>query len=346
MRLAVRGHPLHSRALTVELAHREDGRLDVRASVLDLRKRGFVPVAGDLQGSGIVHHMRLAAVVDPAARTLASIVADQPAVAFEPSVTTGGESCRDPIHAVEALAGRPLDADFARAAGGALGGPRGCSHVLTLTHLLASTTAWALGRETALHGAGAARRPGERVFRRDLVVDGFECADGTLKLAAQTTDLHFAPAPARARPMERFAEELEVRVHADVAFPSFALRAIEAAERRRDAPGLDRAAWRGREDVTATLGGECLGAGVTARLLARLGERADDRPLLDTLLMLAPALVQCAAALSEQWPAMFAMDPSRVGMGGLPDSCWMWRRDGALDRARAADGVSLPSRRR
>jgi Protein of unknown function (DUF2889) len=346
MRLAVRGHPLHSRALTVELAGRDDGRLDARASVLDLRKRGFVPVAGDLQGSGIVHHMRLVAVVDPAARTLASVVAEQPTVAFEPSATTAGESCRDPIHVVEALAGCRLDADFAPAAGATLGGPRGCSHVLTLAHLLGSTAAWALGRETSLHGAVAPRRPGERVFRRDLVVDGFECADGTLELAAQTTDLHFAPAPARARPMERFAEELEVRVHADVAFPSFELRAIEAGERRRDAAGLDGAPWRGRDDVTATLGGERLGAGITARLLARLADRPDDRPLLDTLLMLAPTLVQCAAALSEQWPAMFAMDPSRVGMGGLPDSCWMWRRGGALDQARAADGVALPIRRR
>src|SRR5207247_8847167 len=47
MRLEARGHPLHTRALSVVLAARADGKLDVHGAVLDLRKRGFVPVAGD-----------------------------------------------------------------------------------------------------------------------------------------------------------------------------------------------------------------------------------------------------------------------------------------------------------
>jgi hypothetical protein len=38
-------------------------------------------------------------------------------------------------------------------------------------------------------------------------------------------------------------------------------------------------------------------------------------------------MIQCAAAMSEAWAALGAV-------GGIPDSCWMWRRDGALDRAR------------
>ena len=36
----------------------------------------------------------------------------------------------------------------------------------------------------------------------------------------QLTDLHFAPAPAGARAMDRFAEQLEVRVMAGVDFPA------------------------------------------------------------------------------------------------------------------------------
>src|SRR3989442_9583161 len=110
VRLDVNGHPLHSRALSVTLVQRGDGQLDVDGSVLDLRKRGFVPVGGDLQASGIIHDMRLRAVVDPATLRLETIAAEQPTVAFEPSPATGGESCRDPIERVEALAGTTLDA--------------------------------------------------------------------------------------------------------------------------------------------------------------------------------------------------------------------------------------------
>src|SRR5262249_28873610 len=57
MHLDLRGHPLHTRCLSITLVQRADGRLDVHGEIVDLRKRGFVPVAGDLQPSGVVHHM-------------------------------------------------------------------------------------------------------------------------------------------------------------------------------------------------------------------------------------------------------------------------------------------------
>src|SRR5438128_1829131 len=233
MRLEARGHPLHTRALSVVLAARADGKLDVHGAVLDLRKRGFVPVAGDLQGAGVIHDMRLAGTIDPASARLETLAAEQRSVAFEPSAVTGGE---------------------------------------------------------------------------------------------------------------RFAEQLEVRLVVEVEFPALTIGRLEAAERRRGAADLEDAAWRARGEAVAWLVGRRLGGGITAELLARLGGAPDDRPLLDTLLMLAPALVQCAAAMSEAWPLAFRTDPSVVAMGGLPDSCYMWRRDGALDRARAAEGNRPPWR--
>ena len=344
MRLEARGHPLHTRALSVVLAARADGRLDVHGAVLDLRKRGFVPVAGDLQGAGVIHDMRLAGKIDPGSATLETLAAEQRSVAFEASAVTGGESCRDPIDRIAALAGTRLDDGWARRLGDAIGGPRGCSHLLTLGHLLGSSAAWALARERALHGAAPARPAGQRVFRRDVVIDGHESAAAEMQLTAQTTDLHFAPAGAVVRPMERFAEQLEVRLVVEVEFPALTIGRLEAAERRRGAADLEDAAWRARGEAVAWLVGRRLGGGITAELLARLGGAPDDRPLLDTLLMLAPALVQCAAAMSEAWPLAFRTDPSVVAMGGLPDSCYMWRRDGALDRARAAEGNRPPWR--
>src|SRR5436309_3006140 len=344
MRLDARGHPLHTRALSVVLTARADGKLDVHGTVLDLRKRGFVPVAGDLQGAGVIHDMRLAGTIDPASATLAGLTAEQRSVAFEPSAVTGGESCRDPIDRIAALAGTRLDDGWARRLGDAIGGPRGRSPPPTLRHLLGSSAAWALERGTALHGARPARPAGQRVFQAPVLIDGHEREAARVQLSAQTSDLHFAPAGAVARPMDRFAEQLEVRLVAEVEFPTLTVGRLEAAERRRGAADLERAAWRDRSGAIAWLIGRRLGAGVTAELLTRLGAVPDDRPLLDTLLMLAPALVQCAAAMSHAWPLAFRTDPSVVAMGGLTDSCYMWRQGGGLDRARAAEGNRPPWR--
>jgi hypothetical protein len=344
VRLDVRGHPLHTRALSVTLAQRADGRLDAAGSVLDLRKRGFVPIAGDLQPSGIVHDMRLGGIVDPATAMLDAITAEQRSVAFEPSPVTRGESCRDPIANVAALAGTRVDDGWARRVGSEIGGVRGCSHLLTLAHLLGSSAAWALARDAALHGRGVARRAGERVFRRDVIVDGHEPADGRMELAAQLTDLHLHPGPAVALPLTRLAAETEVRVLVELDFPAFTITGVAASERARGAADLETAPWRDLGPRLGWLVGERLGAGVAMRLLERLGSDPADRPLLDTLLMLAPALIQCAAAMSDTFVALARTAPSLVGVGGLDDSCYMWRREGALACARAAQGTAAPRR--
>src|SRR5262245_17331200 len=117
MRLEVAGQPIHTRALAVTLSERDDHKLDARGYILDLRKRGVVPVASDLQGPGVIHHMLLDAVVDPSTRSLEEISTRQPNVAFEPSAVTAGESCRDPAARIEALRGGILDDGDARRLG-------------------------------------------------------------------------------------------------------------------------------------------------------------------------------------------------------------------------------------
>lgn len=334
MHLDVRGHPLHTRALSVTLDQRADGDMDVAGVVLDLRKKGFVPVGGELQGAGIVHHMRLDGVVDPATATLRRMEGQQPNVAFEASAATGGESCRDPVGRVRGLAGASFDATWGRRLGDEIGGPRGCSHLLTLGQLLGPTVAWALARDRALHGDRPARPVGQRLFRRDVIADGHEPAPGRVALALQLTDLHVAPAPAPVRTMERFAAELEVRALAEVDLGSWSLASLTLAERRRTQDDLETAPWRDRADVTGGLAGLSMARGVTAALLERLGGRPDDRPALDLLLTLAPALIQVMAAMSDAWPAVARAQGWYVGMGSRPDSCWMWRADGPLLRSR------------
>jgi hypothetical protein len=330
--LSAHGHPLHSRSLSVTLAQRADARLDVFGEILDLRKRGFVPVAGDLQPSGIVHHMQLRAVVAPATARLDEITVAQPTVAFEPSALTRGESCRDPGARIQALVGISLDAGFAKRWLAEIGGPRGCSHVLTLGQLLAGTVAWALERDRAAEPGP--RRPGERVYRRDLVIDGAALPSGDVELVLQQTDLHFAPSPALARPIERFGAELEIRAVARIAMANMTLAGIEAAERRRTRAELESAVWVDRTPALAPLAGLRLASGVGGALVRRYGGDPDARPLLDLLLQLTPGLLQCMAALSERWPLLATQNTSTMGMGGIPDSCFMWRRGGALDQAR------------
>ena len=334
VRLDVHGHPLHSRALSVTLVQRGDGRLDVDGSVLDLRKRGFVPVGGDLQASGIIHDMRLRAVVDPATLRVETIAAEQPTVAFEPSPATGGESCRDPIGRVEVLAGTRLDAGLNRRLTDAIGGPRGCSHILTLGRLLGSTVVWALERDRALHGADPGRRPGERVFRRDLVVDAYEQPDGTLAFAVQQGDLHLAPAAPLALPLDRLAAYEEVRILAEVDFPTRTVTQLRIAERCRDAAATAEPAWCEHPELAARLAGLPLGPGSSPELLRRLETASPRVPVRDALLMLAPTLVQCLAALADRLVPAAGANRSLAGLGGLPDSCYMWRRDGALARSR------------
>lgn len=331
MRLDLRGEPLHTRTLGVTLTQRTDGNLDAAGVLLDLRKRGFVPVGGELQPAGIVHQMLLDGEIDPAGPTLAAVAVRQPHVAFERSALTRGESCRDPADRVALLAGARLDAAWARRLADDIGGPRGCSHVLTLAQYLGATVAWALPRLAAPPGvppwAG-----GERTFRRDVAVDGAQPDERTIVLALQQIDLHLAPAAGPARPMDRFAGARELRALATIDLGAMALAGLELAERRRDVARLD-APWTPRDDVAARCRGLSVLRGISAALLARV-DAPDDRPILDALLQLAPTLIQVFAALSDPWPAMAREQGWLVGMGGRPDSCWMWRRGGPLRDAR------------
>jgi len=332
MPLTATGHPLHTRTLSITLAHGEPPEVPFAAYVLDLRKRGFAPVGGDLQGTGIIHHMRLDGVIDRAAKTIARIGAQMPTVAFEASPATRGESCRDLIGRVDHLVGLRLDDGYASAVGAEIGGPRGCSHILTLAYLVGPTTRWAMAEDERLHGRAPGRRPGERIFRRDVTVDGYETAPGELALTAQLNDLHFAPSPAVAAPMQRFGAQREITISAAVQMKDLLVRHVTAEERQREIHDVTTAPWRSRDDAVASLAGRSLRAGISAAILRHFGAAGNDAPLRDALLQLAPTIVQCFAAL-DIW-ALLPEASTAASTGGLPDSCYMWRRGGGLGTSR------------
>lgn len=341
MELEATGAPAHTRTLVVSLAKIAGGRALASGAIVDVRKRGLVPMASDLQTAGVIHDMRVRAEIALSPPRVASIGVEQANVAFEPSLATGGECCRDPGPRIAALVGAPLDGDSARRLSAALSGPLGCSHVLTLAQLLLSTAQTGLALDRERHG-DAARPDGERIFHRSLSVDGVLGRDG-LHLTLQQADVHFAPLVPRADtdPLERLAGRLEIRAQAEVDPDTMVLRSLRAAERdtARDA---FYGAWRDRSEPLADLAGKSALAGMAGTLFARLGDRAPDRPLLDALLNLAPALIQCVPAVMERWQSRpSAPRPGMMAGGGMTDSCYMWRRGGALHRRMAGDLAAI-----
>ncbi len=330
MEIEARGAPAHTRTLVVAIAQEDDAHLRADGTILDLRKRGLVPMAADLQTAGVIHDMHVHARIATTPPRIAAIRAEQPGVAFEPTPATGGECCRDPVDRIAALVDTPLDTAAPSRLGAAIGGPRGCSHVLTLAQLLVSTARRAIDLERARF-ADAARPAGQRLFHRSLSVDGL--ADGgTVHLALQMADVHFTPVrPANGGdPLDRLAERREIRAHAELELGTLKLRTLRAAERTGDRDTF-YGEWQDRSEAFADLTGISALGGMAARLFERLGDRDEDRPLLDALLHLAPTVIQCIPATVERWHGSAADGgPGRMANGGMTDSCYMWRRGGAL----------------
>jgi hypothetical protein len=325
MRLELGGHPIHTRALSVVIEQRADGALGVAADLLDLRKRGFTPVGSELQGAGVIHQMGLDAVLD--AGVLTALVARQPVVAFEASAATRGESCRDVVPGLAALVGCDLAAVSA-ALRGVMGGAAGCSHLLAAAQFLVATVA-GLGALPAAE-RGATHR---RVLRRDLVFDGAELADGGMAIAVQLSDVRCTPAGAEARPAARFDSHYELRLGLELLGWPATIAGLRGAERRRTAGQFAGAEWCRLDGVLAPLAGLSLGRGAAQTLTATLAGHA---PLRDALLQLGPTLIQCRASFPDKWLNVAMSGEPHDGLIGMADSCYMWRRGGALERIRAA----------
>jgi hypothetical protein len=332
MQLEPRGHPIHTRALSVDVSIGADGKLAVASDMVDVRKRGFVPVGSELQGAGVIHQMGVDAVVDGATLALERITARQPVIAFEASAATSGESCRDVAGGVAALAGMRIDEGSSARIRETMGGGAGCSHLLATAQLLCTTLAWA--RSTDALDVDADRwSPStyRRVFRRDLVFDGSELDGDRMAIAVQLSEVRLAPAGADALPIERFAAHRELRLAIELRGWPATVEAIAGAERSRTRAEFAAAPWRDLGSLLAPLAGTSLGKGAARELIRALGGKP---PVLDAMLMLAPALIQCRASFPDKWLNVAATSPGHPGLIGMVDSCYMWRRGGALARLR------------
>lgn len=346
------GHPIHTRALEIEVCREERGLLRATGTILDLRKFGFVPTGGELQTSGFIHHMSLDARIDPRTGILESLEPAQAVVAFEAGPRTGGESCRDTLGRLRGLAGTRLDEAFTKTLAATYGGALGCSHLLTLAHLLAATVPRAIAWEQQARAVRpAVRQPGERILKRSLVLDGFELAGGAaIDVAMQLNDVFTGPFALVERPLDRFARQHEVRLLARVDMQDVTISSIAAHERERIGAPLAPGGWQSRDAWLAPLVGGPAIYGLGRSVREHLGDDPARAALRDTLQHFAPGLIQCLAAFAHRMVeggSGLGDGPSILQLGGLPDSCYIWRADGPglrmRDAARRAGGLAGPT---
>lgn len=311
-------------------------------------------MADDIQPAGVIHQMSIDLRLDWDSRVIRSLEVDQPFVAIEPSAASRGECCRDPAPRLQALVGEALDGRFARRLGEVFGGALGCSHLLTLFQLMASGLTRAFTLEQALPEAiGVQRRPGERLFRRAVFVDGFEGKDASIEIAIQLGDFHSRPAACVSEPFDRLAREDATRAFARVASPGMTMSELMLVERTRSSENLGSAKWCDRTARLRGLEGTTIIPGLARRLFGIFGEvttDGEDRLLLDTLLQLAPGHIQVLAAVMDRWfadresggprmsPTAGGASPDIGGIGGMPDSCYMWRSGGSMVSTRSFRG--------
>jgi hypothetical protein len=330
MRLDLDGEPVHVRAQSVLVVQRPDGLLDAHGSLLNLRTRGFLPVGGSMQGMGIIHHMELGWVVDPSTGVVRQWAPAQPTVAFEATPETAGESCRDPIERLASATDVPLGAGLSDRLRERIGGPLGCSHLVTIALFMDAAVRAGLARCPAPTDAGTPRP----LWRRDLVFDAHELAAGRVAVAMRQSDLDWNDRGADTLAPERFALHHELVARVDVDLWPGSLLGIGGAERRRSPTDFAGVTWHDRDALLTPLAGTGLARGAAGEITRRLGDEPHAPPWRDALVMLPPALVQCRAAHPDSWHEKVRATSRHPGLTALPDSCYMWRRGGALERIR------------
>lgn len=345
MQLPLQGQPLHTRSMLIELSQRDDGALRLWGQVIDLRKASIIPMVDGLHTAGLIHQMTLEIVVARATRSIVRLAVEQPRVAVDASEKTGGQSCRDVQPRLQELVGLAFDAGFPAALQRVFGGPRGCSHLLTLLHLMASAIPPALDIE-ARQGP---RVPGELIFRRSVFVDGHEPAEGRLHLAVQLMDFHSAPRRDVPTGMELLALQHEARVLADVDLEALKVLEMAAIERDRSYATLGDAPWRNEAAKVAGLVGRPVMPGFGKAAREHLAGDPRSRQLLDALVQVAPGFVQCTPALADRLLQAIARERARnagrdreagagprlpgfLASGGGLNACYMWREESPLLR--------------
>lgn len=318
---------LHTRMLSLRLTWGEGGGVVVDGRIFDLRKRGIVPMAGKLQGPGVVHDMAVGLQLDYPELRIRRIEPTMCAFPFAPGPKTLGEGCADRLPEAQRLVGVSLREAYGSTLLNTIGGPRGCFHVFTLMRMLGPTIEWAVDCERARRPDDTAPRlPGGPIFARSMIMDGFKGEGLRLVVRGMLCDLHYPPG-ADALPLEEEMEHsFEATAEVETEIPSLAVIA-SAARMRRSGPGIETVgAWEGVQRAKNLVGCMML-KGYTAQVQEVFAGTVGLDPLQHLIFMLAPTLMQCMPSLVEE----LEMRPRRAeSPHAAVDSCHMWRAEGPL----------------
>lgn len=324
--------PLHTRTISLRLAWAEPGYAVAEGRVLDLRKRGLVPLAAKLQGPGVVHDIAVSVRLEVATRNIVAITPTMSAYPFDPGPATFGEGCPNILPRVQSLLGCDLGDEFAGRVFANIGGPRGCFHIYTVMRLLGPSIRQALDsearRRSAAGMASVIPAPGSPIFSRSVIVDGARGEGLRLALRGMLFDLYYVPG-AEVLPLEEeMAASMEAIADVEVEVPGMAI--LSASGRRRQSghaienPG----AWTDVPDA-GQLVGLTMYRGYSSAVEKRVAADDDGGAFQHLLFMLAPTLIQCMPSLMDE----VEWRPRRAeGARGAVDSCHMWRDNGPLLR--------------
>lgn len=319
--------PLHTRMVSLRLGWGDGGCLVAQGRIFDLRKRGIVPLAGKLQGPGVVHDMAVGLQLDYPSLRIRSIEPSMSAFPFAPGPATRGEGCPDRLPDVQRLVGASLRDGYGPTLMDAVGGPRGCFHVFTLLRLIGPTIEAVVVREQARRPSdGSVPTPGSPLFARSVIVDGMKGEGVSIVLRGMLFDLHYPPG-ADALPLE---EEMEAGFEAtadfEIGVPSMAITK-GSGRVRRSGPGIEALGSWEAVAILDRLVGRTMMKGYTAQVQELFADTDGLDPLQHLLFMMAPTLMQCFPSLAEE----LEMRPRRAeGPHAAVNSCHMWRADGPL----------------
>ncbi len=321
--------PLHTRMLSIRLAWGEGGALAAEGRIVDIRKRGLVPLLGKLQGPGIVHDMAVAVRLRGDDLEIESIEPRMAAYPFAPRQQTGGEACPDILGRVQGLRGAVLGDAYDARLVGEIGGPRGCFHVSTLLRLLGPAVREAVARDRDRRSHAATPVAGTPVFARSVIIDGVRGEGLRLALRGILFDLDYVPG-ADALPIEEeMAESFEANADVEIEVPEMTIAAASGRV-RRGGHAIDRPGEWTPVPRIEELAGLTMYKGYTAEVQKRFADSDQPLALQHLLFMMAPALIQCMPSLMDE----VAWQPRRAESSrGAVDSCHMWRADGPLMRA-------------
>jgi len=144
--------------------------------------------------------------------------------------------------------------------------------------------------------------------------------------------VHTLPSERVVNPLDRFLRQQEIRVEARVDLENMTFASLGGDERERGPENFSGREWTSMDSSLSSLEGHSALRGLAQSVMKDFGAAFPATALRDVLLFIAPGLIQCLAARAhrvlESGGAAGAPGPSIQQLGGLPDSCYIWRAGG------------------